>query len=157
MPWTRSALLATVFVAACLSPSTPLQRLTDSAYDFNLATRFGRTDVALENVSRDEQASFSKRHETWGAQLRIVDSEVIEIARTDDGVAQVTVDIQWHRANESLIHATRLRQAWKDIGPRWVLEGELAVAGDAAIFERQDLGRAPRPFARALATKVIRE
>ena len=44
------ALLASLALSGCVIPPTPAMRLSEAAYDFNNAARFGRMDIASEHV-----------------------------------------------------------------------------------------------------------
>jgi hypothetical protein len=49
-------------MAGCIGNLTPIQRAQDAANEFTTATRFGRMDMALERVSREDREAFVRRH-----------------------------------------------------------------------------------------------
>ena len=153
------ALLLVAALAAlggCLAPPSQSQRVTDSAREMNLATRFGRMDVALGHAAKGAQQSFLERRADWGKGVRIVDVELAVLAMKDEMNATIQVDVSWVRVNDDTLRTTRLAQVWRDDGG-WHLVRELRMAGDLGLFCEPlppPENAAPRDV--QFATKVIR-
>ena len=113
-----------------------MERLSNSAYDCNIAMRFNRMDVATGYVAKTAQTDFAERHAKWGRALRIVDVELNGMRMITSDVAEVNSGVSWHRANESVIRFSRVSQRWKESGNGWKLEEEMRVAGSPGLFER---------------------
>src|SRR5262245_22215158 len=93
-------------LAACIGNLTPAQRVQDAANEFTTATRFGRTDMALERVGRDERERFLRRRAAWGSALRIVDCDIVAMRLTDRNHADVMLAVSWQRVDESEMRVT---------------------------------------------------
>lgn len=141
----------------CLAPPSQSQRVTDSARELNLATRFGRMDVALGHAAKGAQQSFLERRTEWGKNIRIVDIELAGLAMKDEMNATIQVDVAWVRVNDDTLRTTRLAQLWRDDGG-WHLVRETRAAGDLGLFGEpvppQVIDDTPRDV--QFATKVIR-
>ncbi|MFO0564411.1 MAG: hypothetical protein U0263_02055 [Polyangiaceae bacterium] len=149
-------LVALALVGGCLAPPSQSQRVTDSARELNLATRFGRLDIALGHAAKGARESFIERRTEWGKSIRIVDVELAGLAMKDELNATVQVDVSWVRVNDDTLRTTRLAQAWRDDGG-WHLVREQRMAGDLGLFgesvPKTDVA-SPRDV--QFATKVIR-
>lgn len=153
---TLLGLVALALVGGCLAPPSQSQRVTDSARELNLATRFGRLDIALGHAAKGARESFIERRTEWGKSIRIVDVELAGLAMKDELNATVQVDVSWVRVNDDTLRTTRLAQAWRDDGG-WHLVREQRMAGDLGLFgesvPKTDVA-SPRDV--QFATKVIR-
>lgn len=156
----RKALLLVVALATlggCLAPPSQSQRVTDSARELNLATRFGRMDVALGHAAKGAQQSFLERRTEWGKGIRIVDVELAGLSMKDEMNATIQVDVSWVRVNDDTLRTTRLAQVWRDNGG-WRLVRELRMAGDLGLFG-EPLPAPPEQAGQRdvqFATKIIR-
>ena len=150
-------LLAGLLVlGGCLAPPSQSQRVTDSARELNLATRFGRMDVALGLAAKGAQQSFLDRRTEWGKNVRIVDIELAGMAMKDELNATIQVDVAWVRVNDDTLRTTRLVQLWRD-DDGWRLVRETRAASDLGLFGEPlppVEHSAPRDV--QFATKVIR-
>lgn len=123
---------------ACVPPKTPMERLTDAAYELNVATRFGRIDVAIPYVAPDAQPQFARNHVHWARRIRVVDMDLVGITPlTDDSVA-VDVVISWHPLDETVIRQSQLTQRWVIEKDDWHLTEERRSGGDPGLFPSDD-------------------
>jgi hypothetical protein len=131
----RLVLLATAAILAlgCVAPPTQATRATDAARELNLASRFGRMDIALGGTAPGARESFLERRVAWGKEVRIVDVELAGMAMKDELNAIIQVDIAWVRADDDTLRATRIAQTWRDDGG-WHLVREQRLAGDLGLF-----------------------
>lgn len=144
-------------MGGCLAPPSQSQRVTDSARELNLATRFGRMDVALGHAAKGAQQSFLERRTEWGKGIRIVDVELAGLSMKDEMNATIQVDVSWVRVNDDTLRTTRLAQVWRDDGG-WRLVRELRMAGDLGLFG-EPLPAPPEQAGQRdvqFATKIIR-
>jgi hypothetical protein len=112
----------------------PSQQVSEVARDLNVATRFGRMDVAVEHTADAHQAKFLESRTDWGTELRVVDVELAQLeVRTTDS-AEVLVDVAWVRMDEGLLRSTRVKQSWENPGGGWKLSGEERVSGDVGLL-----------------------
>ena len=112
-----------------------MERLSQHAHDLNMATRFGRMDVAMELVARESQADFMTRHKKWHRDVRIVDLEMQGARMLTTESAEVQLAVSWHHANETNIRETSIAQKWVSSGTGWVLDEERRISGSAGVFQ----------------------
>jgi hypothetical protein len=113
-----------------------MERLTDSAYDCNIAMRFNRMDVAMGYVAQEAQEDFVQRHAKWGRMLRIVDVELAGLRMVTSDVAEVSLEVSWQRADESTMRYSRINQRWKDERDGWKLTEEIRAGGSPGLYDR---------------------
>jgi hypothetical protein len=130
-----SLCLVALGLGGCITPVNPSQRLAESAYDMNTATRFGRMDVALEHVGSQEKDAFARRHSAWGRSVRIVDLELGGMSfKKKNTEAEVLVTITWQKIDEADVRVTSLTQRWADLRGTWSLLAEEEKGGDAGLL-----------------------
>jgi hypothetical protein len=132
----RTLCLGTLLVglSACIQNLTPAQRAQDAANEFSTAARFGRNDIALERVSKDERDNFLRQHAAWGSAVRIVDSEIAGMRLTDKEHAEAMVAVSWQRADESEMRVTHVAQRWTSHKGAWLLDAEERAGGDVGLL-----------------------
>jgi hypothetical protein len=131
----RAPLAALIAVlAGCITPPSPSQRLADSAFEMNHATRFGRIDLAAEQVGPVVREDFLRRHSAWGQGIRVVDVELTGIRFIDRSQAEVSLRVAWLREAEADLRDTQLSQRWRDDEGKWLMMSEQRVSGSAGLF-----------------------
>ena len=143
-------------LAACLPSQVPAREVNDVARDLNLATRFGRMDVAAEHTSEAHRQRFLESRASWGAELRVVDVELAQLHVPDSDSAEVVVDVSWMRMSEGLLRSTRIRQDWENPGGGWLLSGERRIGGDVGLLGEDVVVLRPEAGDAQFPTKVIR-
>lgn len=121
-------------LAACLPTQTSVRKVTDAARDMNVATRFGRMDVAIEHTAAAHRAEFMRRRADWGKEIRILDVEITKLELKDDDTAEVFVDVGWVRMSEGLLRSTRVKQDWESQESAWQLAAEERLSGDLGLL-----------------------
>lgn len=132
-----SLALALLGLAGCFAPTSGAQKLADSAYDMNNATRFGRMDVALEHVAMNAREAFQREHAGWNRQARIVDIDFNGIQVKKNGDGEVVVTLTWQRADESTTRTTSLVQRWTETRNVWTLSSEEEKGDDGLLGEKE--------------------
>lgn len=127
--------LAILGLAGCIAPTSGTQKLADTAYDMNNATRFGRMDVALEHVAMKSRDQFQKEHAGWMRNARIVDIDFNGIQVKANGDGEVVVTLTWQRADESSTRTTSLVQRWTETRNVWTMASEEAKGDDGLLGE----------------------
>lgn len=117
-------------------PTTPTDKLMDAAYDHNVATRFGRMDVALELVSAAAREDWAARHAAWGGKVRVVDLELAGMQMRSRDEAEVHVRVEWQRVDEAELRMTELAQTWRSGRGGWQLDKEKCTSGDDALLDK---------------------
>jgi hypothetical protein len=137
--------LALSGLAGCISPTSSTQKLADSAYDMNNATRFGRMDVALEHVAASARDAFQQQHSGWNKQARIVDIDFNGIQVKKNGEGEVVVTLTWQRADESSTRTTSLVQHWTETRNTWTLASEEEKGDEGLLGEKESNAKAAPP------------
>jgi hypothetical protein len=122
-------------LAGCIAPTSGPQKLADTAYDMNNATRFGRMDVALEHVAQASRAQFQTEHAGWMRNARIVDIDFNGIQVKPNGDGEVLVTLTWQRADEATTRTTSLIQRWTETRNVWTMASEEAKGDDGLLGE----------------------
>jgi hypothetical protein len=134
--------LALLALAGCFPPTSSTQKLADSAYDMNNATRFGRMDVALEHVAAKSREEFQKHHANWSRITRIVDIDFNGIQVKKDGTGEVVVTLTWQRADESTTRTTSLVQRWTETRNTWTMLSEEEKGDEGLLGEKESESKA---------------
>lgn len=129
------AALAIFGLAGCIAPTSGPQKLADTAYDMNNATRFGRMDVALEHVALKSREQFQKEHAGWMRNARIVDIDFNGIQVKPNGEGEVVVTLTWQRVNEATTRTTSLVQRWTETRNLWTMASEEAKGDEGLLGE----------------------
>lgn len=140
------ALLAAAGPLGCIAPPTATDRLTDAAYEMNMATRFGRMDVALSFIGEKVRKQFVASHAGWGRGIRIADLEFAGVEVPEKEAATVLIHVSWQRIDESTLRTTSIVQRWKDHDDHgWLVVEEKRIAGDAGLIDPVDAPLSPSP------------
>ena len=141
--------LALLGLAGCIAPTSGTQKLADTAYDMNNATRFGRMDVALEHVAPKAREQFQKQHAGWSRLARIVDIDFNGIQVKKDGVGEVVVTLTWQRADEATPRNKSLVQRWTETRNVWSMISEEEKGDEGLLGEKRDSKAKTEPNAPA--------
>lgn len=136
-PYVVVALLCSTLLWAC-GPQSPAARLSEQAVRTNVATRFGRMDVALSSVDAKRQAEFAEKHAGWGHGIRIVDLEVGGMTFVTKEHADVHVSVAWQRPDEATLRVTEITQRWHSGDDGWRLLFEERRGGSVGLFGEED-------------------
>jgi hypothetical protein len=137
----RKALLGLVLLSLAGCPSqTPPARAQEAASELNTNQRFGRMELVAERVSEPSREKFFERRKAWGSKIQIADSEVMGFKMKGDDQAEIMLRIAWYKVDEGDLHATTIKQSWKDFRGSWKLIGEERTDGELGLF-----GDAPPP------------
>jgi hypothetical protein len=150
------ALILAGALAACMPSQVPAREVSEVARDLNLATRFGRMDVAAEHTSDAHRKHFLESRADWGSEVRVVDIELAQLEVPDSETAEVVVDVSWVRIDEGLLRSTRIRQNWQNPGGGWQLSGEERIAGDFGLLGENVTILRPEVRDAHFPTKTIR-
>lgn len=135
-----AALLGLLGLSACsvVAPMSAAARAQETATDLNTNTRFGRLELATENVDASNREKFLAQHKLWGNAIRIADYEMAGFKIKDNDYAETLVTVSWYRVKDEDLHNTIIRQKWKQIKGDWRLQEEARAEGDSGL-----LGDAP--------------
>jgi hypothetical protein len=128
------AWFSALWLSACIPPHAPAQQVSEVARELNVATRFGKMDVAAESTTDAHRSNFLKRRADWGKEIRVVDVELAQLTLQTSEAAEVFVDVSWVRMDEGVLRSTRVKQHWANPGGGWKLAEEERVAGDLGLL-----------------------
>lgn len=109
-------------------------RVNDAAHDLNVATRFGKMELATSYVDPSVRADFIARRSQWGREIRIIDVDLGSVDIRDETHAIVTIEVSWVPLRDDILRTTRITQTWEDKGKGWNLTREVKAAGDQGLF-----------------------
>lgn len=134
------AAAAVLGLSACsvVAPMSAAARAQETATDLNTNARFGRLELATENVDAANREKFLAQHKLWGNAIRIADYEMAGFKIKDSDYAETLVTVSWYRVNDEELHTTVVRQKWKQQKGDWRLTEEAKADGDSGL-----LGDAP--------------
>jgi hypothetical protein len=125
---------ALVLLAACAMPPTGVQRAQQTAQDFNLDSRFGRSDLVLSRVEADAREEYAAHHKAWGTAVRVADIEMAGMKPHGDTDVDVFVHVAWYRMNEQELKQTTIKQHWHSKTDAWLLTSETRLDGDPGLL-----------------------
>jgi hypothetical protein len=133
-------------------PPTGVARAQQSAQEFNLDSRFGRTEYVLERVAPSARDEYAAHHRAWGNAVQVADIELAGMKAKSDREVNILVRVAWYRADQQELRATTLEQTWRDKITDWELvgekriDGDLGLLGEPIVYAAPDAPRAPAQF-----------
>jgi hypothetical protein len=154
-----SLVLALAAAGCGFGPQSSSAKLTENAYEMNVAARFGRMDVAIEFLHPEAVAKYTASHAEWGKRVRVVDLDFAGMRIVKHGEARVDVQVMWQRIDGLELRTTNLTQTWKEKDGRWLVAKEETTGGDGGLLidppdpkkdpkkgVRMDVDGAPNPI-----------
>jgi hypothetical protein len=130
--------LALLLCAGCPVAPTVGAKTQEVAAELNMNARFGRMEMAVEQIAPKEREAWAESHRGWGGKIRIADAEVAGVHLSKDkgkeDEAEVLVKVAWYRIEENELHVTTLKQRFKDVNGAMMLVEEKRVEGDLGLF-----------------------
>jgi hypothetical protein len=136
----RQVLFAVAATLSCLSmlgcPYVPTNasHMQEAATDFNTNVRFGRNELAVEQVLPESREDFLRHRKAWGKELNVADYELVSAKMVDDDNADVCIKYNWYNVSDNDLHVTTVKQKWKKRHGDWKLASEARTEGDEGIF-----------------------
>jgi hypothetical protein len=133
-------------------PPTGLQRGQQTAQDFNMDARFGRSELVMSRVAPTERDEYALHHRAWGAGVRVADIELVGIKPHGDADFDVFLRVAWYRMDEQELKSTTVKQSWHQKSDDWQLaseqrlEGEIGLLGETVVVEQPATPRTPARF-----------
>lgn len=140
----RAALLASGIaispVCACFLANVGAdKKISDAVQNLNNQARWGRINDAAVLVQPDYRQTFLTQHRTWGTDIQLADTEVVNIQLTSDAQnASAFVNYSWYATADMTLHETTLRQLWKANSNSFALASESVVKGDPSLLSAAD-------------------
>jgi len=138
-------------LTGCIGAATGMAHAQETVQEFNAATRYGRSEMALEHVATAAREDFAAHHRAWGTGVRIADIEVAGIRPKLEHDAEAIVRVAWYRPEQQELRSTTLKQGWRDDnGWRLVseerLEGDVGLLSEPVVYESPQEPRGPSYF-----------
>ena len=121
-------------LAACMNTPMGPAAVQQTSQEFNMHTRFGRMEVAIQDVSDGYRPEFGRRHGLWHNVLHVTDAEVAALQMVGDEDADVVVRIAWYRVDQGDLLSTTVKQKWHRVTGKWRLDGEERLDGAIGIL-----------------------
>lgn len=125
---------AALAASACMMPPQGAALVQQTAQQFNFDTRFGRMELAMEQVSAKYAEDFTKRHRMWGGGIHVTDAETVGMRMRGQDNSDITVRVGWYRADEGELKTTLLKQKWHLYPAGWRVESEERLDGDIGVL-----------------------
>jgi hypothetical protein len=133
-------------------PPTGLQRGQQTAQDFNLDARFGRSELVMNRIAPAAREEYALHHKSWGSGVRVADIEVVGTKPHGDADFDVFIHVAWYRMDEQELKSTTLKQSWHQKSDDWLLaseqrlDGDIGLLGETVVVEQPAGPRAPAQF-----------
>lgn len=114
----------------CMMPPQGAALVQQTAQQFNFDTRFGRMEMAVEQIAPKYSSDFAKKHRFWGSSIHVTDAETTGMKMKGPQDADVGVRIGWYRIDEGDLHTTLVKQHWHLYPSGWLLDAEDRTDGD---------------------------
>jgi len=138
----KAILMGALVVAAtgCMMPPQGAALVQQTAQQFNFDTRFGRMELAMEQVSAKYTEEFTRRHRYWGGSIHVTDAETVGMRMRGQDNADVTVRVGRYRTDEGELKVTNLKQKWHLYPAGWRVDSEERIDGDiGALGEKVEV------------------
>lgn len=150
-PKSRWCLL--LLLAGCGAlPPTGLQKGQQTAQDFNMDARFGRSELVMSRVAPTERDDYALHHRAWGNAVRVVDVELVGSKPHGDADFDVFLHVAWYRMDEQDLKSTTIKQSWHQKSNDWMLaseqrlDGDMGLLGEIVVVEQPPAPRAPAQY-----------
>lgn len=130
----RLLCLLPLALVACLNQPTSGALVQQTAQELNVNTRFGRFELAGENVAPAYREQFAELHKNWGNSVRIADTELAGLQMKTPEEATVMVRVAWFKMDDGDLHATTIKQLWRSHKGTWLLASEERGGGDLGLL-----------------------
>jgi len=141
------AALLVPMLGGCIPPQSPVEKLTDNAYDVVMAARFGRMDLVTAMVKPSVREEYMASHAEWGGRVRILDIDYGGLRLVGEGKAVVAMTVSWQRLDESMLRTTAIAQTWHNDEGGWLIESEDFAGGDKGLLLKPEPKRRPKKSA----------
>ena len=130
----KAFFVGALLASGCMMPPQGAELVQQTTQQFNFDTRFGRMELAMEQVSAKYAEEFMKRHRYWGSAIHVTDSEPVGSRMRGQDNSEVTVRVGWYRADEGELKVTVLKQKWHLYPAGWKLDSEDRIDGDIGVL-----------------------
>jgi hypothetical protein len=133
-------------------PPGGIARAQQSAQEFNMDARFGRSDFVLERVAPAAREDYATHHRAWGTEVHVADVEMAGMRAKNEHEVKVLVRVSWYRGDQQELRGTTLEQVWHDKLMDWELvsekrvDGDVGLLGEAIVYAEPEGARKPARF-----------
>jgi hypothetical protein len=129
------AAVCAVLVGCTLANLTPQERFKESTHVLNDASRWGRVDIASEQVSPKYRDRFVSRHREWGTTLSIADADITRMQLADDRQSAISeISVSWYETGGITLRSSVITQKWEVEHGKFFLVDEAVRVGDPKVF-----------------------
>jgi hypothetical protein len=128
-------------------------RLGETANDYLIHLRFGRTGVLPTYEKPEARERLAKLHGPLGSDRNVTDVEILRVDAAGER-GTVIAQLSWYSPSDLMLRSSTVEQKWlKTTTGTWLVEDESVVAGDTNFYaSATGTGGAPE---RAPASKEL--
>lgn len=124
-----------LLVGCMFANLTPTERFKESAHLLNDASRWGRVDIASEQVSPKYRDKFVARHREWGTTLSIADADLTSMQLAEDRQSALSeISVSWYSTGGVTLRTSVITQKWALEQGNFFLIDEAIRVGDPSVF-----------------------
>ena len=109
-------------------------RAQEAALETNMNARFGRMELAVENVAPEARESFMEHRRGWGSTIRVADYDMVGLKMKGVDECETVVRIVWYRFAENELKQTSVKQKWHEMKGNWKMTEEARLEGDPGLI-----------------------
>lgn len=110
-------------------------RAQETALDTNMNARFGRMELAVENVAPNTRDKFMAHRRGWGSSIRVTDYDMVGLKMVGEDDCETVVRVAWYRSADNDLRGTSLKQKWHEtIKGEWKMTDEVRIEGDVGLI-----------------------
>ena len=109
-------------------------RAQEVALETNMNARFGRMEIAVENVAPEARERFMEHRRGWGSTIRVADYDMVGLKMKGVEDCETVVRIVWYRFAENELKQSSLKQKWHETKGNWKLTDENRLDGDPGLI-----------------------
>jgi hypothetical protein len=127
--------MAFAALPACMGTGGAAKKIGDAVQNLNDQARWGLIQDASLMVQANYRDKFLMQHRSWGSDIQLADSEIVNIQLTSDSEhASAFITYSWYAMSDMTLHETTLRQIWRARSSSYALTSETVVRGDPALL-----------------------
>lgn len=134
-----------LMLIGCLGQPVGAAKAQETAHEFNLNSRFGRMEMAAEQIHPDVREKILQHRAAWGSRVHLADVEMVGLRPRDKDNQEVDVSVRiaWYRPSEGELKSTVLKQLWRNTKGDYRLVEEQRSDGDSGLLGEPTVVQAP--------------
>ncbi len=110
-------------------------RLGETANDYLVHLRFGRTGLLPGFEKAESRAKLAQQHASFGHERLVTDADIVAVHAAEER-GTIVAQVAWYSPGQQILRNSTVEQTWvKGPNGTWLVEAESVVGGDAALLE----------------------